>query len=39
MKTPLWMTVIIIIFLLPVFAFPILLANLPALSVLNPERT
>ena len=30
MKTPLWMTVIIIIFLLPVFAFPILLANLPA---------
>lgn len=30
MKTPLWMTVIIIIFLLPVFAFPILLSNLPA---------
>ncbi|WP_289752246.1 hypothetical protein [uncultured Duncaniella sp.] len=29
MKTPLWMTVIIIIFLLPIFAFPILLANLP----------
>lgn len=30
MKTPLWMTVVIIIFLLPVFAFPLLLANLPA---------
>lgn len=30
MKTPLWMTVVIIIFLLPVFTFPLLLANLPA---------
>lgn len=28
-KTPLWMTVLIIIFLLPVFSFPLLLANIP----------
>lgn len=28
-KTPVWMTIVIIIFLLPVFAFPVLLADLP----------
>ena len=28
-RTPIWMTVIILIFLLPVFAFPLLLANIP----------
>ena len=29
-KTPLWMTIIILIFLLPVFSFPLLLGNIPA---------
>lgn len=29
-KTPLWMTVLIIIFLLPVFSFPVLAANIPS---------
>lgn len=29
-KPPVWMTVIILIFLLPVFSFPMLLANIPA---------
>lgn len=29
-RTPLWMTVIILLFLLPVFSFPLLLGNIPA---------
>lgn len=29
-RPPLWMTVLIILFLLPAFSFPVLVANLPA---------
>ncbi|MCM1076956.1 MAG: hypothetical protein NC411_06315 [Bacteroides sp.] len=29
-KTPVWMTILIIIFILPAFSFPILLTNTPA---------
>lgn len=29
-RPPIWMTVIVIIFLLPVFSFPLLLANIPS---------
>ncbi|MBD5266510.1 MAG: hypothetical protein HDR85_04735 [Bacteroides sp.] len=29
-RTPLWMTLVILLFLLPVFSFPVLLGNIPA---------
>ncbi len=29
-RPPLWMTMLIIVFLLPAFSFPVLVANLPA---------